>query len=448
MMGATQGEMQTLHEETSTAALTLRVVSDTTAFDALERSWNALLETTDASVFQSFEWQRTWWKHFGEPNTAASLHIIVLSDGNEVVGIAPFFVERVRSLGVVRYKRLAFISTGPSDYLDLLLQPNKEEHCVEMIAAHLAQQPHLFDVIDLQDCPDRLPNHRLLYAALQRHGFRGEHFINEYCPRTLLKNTWEETLASFKIDNRREIRRRQRNLHKNFAVEYEVVTRPEDALRGIEEFILMHQTKWRNDGHSGVFADSSVARFHRDIVQLFARRGWLYLAFMNANGERAATLYCFVFKNDLAVYLTGNANRADVFKYSPGRVLTAFCMEEAVKMGKKVCDFMRGTEPYKYELDARDVPNWTILMYNPHSFKPELRHKLHLLVQSLQRRTRKELLLLRSVGRDKGLFSRAMVQHLVGRMKQNLSDGMMKVKAPERATNVRPKLHDKANGTE
>lgn len=445
MIAPGQGNMHTVQEATSATTLTLKVVSDPAAFDALEPTWNMVLERADASVFQSYEWQRTWWRHFGEPNPAAALHLVVLDDGERTVGIAPFYVERIRALGVVSYKRLAFLGTGPSDYLDVLFERGREEECAQAVAVHLAHHPDLFDVIDLQDCTDRLPNHQLLYDALQRQGFRGKHFISEYCPRTLLKDTWEETLASFKIDNRREIRRRQRNLHKNFTVRYEVVTRPEDALRGIEEFIVLHQAKWRNDGHSGVFADSGIARFHREVAQLFAQRGWLYLAFMSANGERAATLYCFMFRDDLAVYLTGNANRSDVFKYSPGRVLTAFCMEEAVKLGKKVCDFMRGTEPYKYELDARDVPNWTILMYNPHSFKPELRHKFELLLQSLRRRSGKEWLLFRTVGRERGFLSQAMAKHIVGRLKQNLSDGLMKAKAPERATNVRPRANGKAN---
>ncbi|MER3524621.1 MAG: hypothetical protein C4326_11315 [Ignavibacteria bacterium] len=429
-----------LHE-TETPTASVRVVREPSAFDALEAEWHRLLELSDVSVFQSFEWQRTWWRHFGERNPSASLHILLVNDGEDLIGIAPFFIERVRTLGVLSYKRLAFIGTGPSDYVDALFARGKEVACADCVADYLAEHRDLFDVIDLQDMTDRLPNHQLLYEALSRRGLRGTHFINEYCPRTLLKETWEETLASFKIDNRREIRRRQRNLHKNFAVEYEVVTREEDAQRGIEEFIQMHQMKWRNDGHSGVFADSSIARFHRDVVQRFARRGWLFLAFMNANGERAATLYCFVFRDDLAVYLTGNANRSDVFKYSPGRVLTAFCMEEAVKLGKKVCDFMRGTEPYKYELDAKDVPNWTVLMYNPHSFKPELRHKIDLLIRSLRRRAGKEWLLLRAVVREKGILSAPTLRHIATRVRQNLVDGLMKAKAPERATNVRPKLN-------
>lgn len=433
--------------ETETTTGSVRVVREPSAFDALEPEWNRLLELSDASIFQSFEWQRTWWRHFGEKNPSASLHILLVNDEDGTIGIAPFFIERVRILGLLSYKRLAFVGTGPSDYLDVLCARGKEAVCMERVAEYLAEHCNLFDVLDLQDMTDRFPNHQLLYEALCRCGLRGTHFINEYCPRTLLKDTWEATLASFKIDNRREIRRRQRNLHKTFTVEYEVVTREEEALRGIEEFIQMHQMKWRNDGHSGVFADSNIARFHRDVVQRLARRGWLFLVFMNANGKRAATLYCFIFRDDLAVYLTGNANRSDVFKYSPGRVLTAFCMEKAVTLGKKVCDFMRGTEPYKYELDAKDVPNWTVLMYNPHTFKPELRHKFDLLVRSLQRRAGKEWLLLGAVMREKGILSAPTFRHIGTRVKQSLVDGLMKAKAPERATNVRPRRNGQSLNT-
>lgn len=419
--------------------LTIRVVDDIGAFDALESEWNALLDRSEASVFQTFEWQRTWWKHLGETNRFAELHIVLVTEGERTIGIAPLFIERVRTLGFIPYRRLAFIGTGLSDYLDVLFERGREEECARAVAEHIASVSDRFDVIVLQDMTDRFRNHHLLNEALHRLNFEGEHFVSEYCPRTALQATWEETLASFKIDNRREIRRRQRNLHKNFSVEYEVITDEADALRGINDFIAMHQQKWRNEGHRGVFADSEVAEFHREVAQLFAQRGWLYLAFLNANGNRAATLYCFMFRDELAVYLTGNANRSDVFKYSPGRVLTAFCMEEAVKVGKKVCDFMRGTEHYKYEMDARDVPNWTILRYSPRSIAPEFRYKSDLLVRALLRRSAREWLLLRTVVAEHGLFSRALAQHLEKRLKEVYRDGLAKARTPQRATHLEAK---------
>ena len=106
---------------------------------------------------------------------------------------------------------------------------------------------------------------------------------------------------------------------------------------------------------------------------------------------------------------------------------------------------MRGTEPYKYELDAKDIQNWAILMYSPRSTRPELRYKIDLLVRSLQRRTKREWLLLRVVAKEHGMLSQSIVEHIKARITQNVSDGLMKAKAPERATNVRPKVNGHAN---
>jgi CelD/BcsL family acetyltransferase involved in cellulose biosynthesis len=428
-------EIEKTSPDTDRGDLTL--ISRPEEFDALRNDWNLLLQECDASIYQTFEWQSTWWKHFREEDT--QLHILVLRREGQLVGIAPFYIEKTRTFGFIPIRILAFLGQGLSDYLDCLFARGHEPYCAQLVADYLFRHGSLFDVIHLEDSTDRLPNHALLLAALRQRGFMGEHFINEYCPRTTLLSDWESTLASFKIDNRREIRRRTRNLHKNFTVEYEVITEERDVSAGMEAFMELHQHRWTNDGHAGVFSDSRTAAFHIEVAREFARQGWLYLAFLRANDERVAALYCFMYGNDLAIYLTGSSNRSKAYKYSPSRVLTAYCMEQAVLLGKKTCDFMRGTEPYKYELDAKDIPNWAMLLYSPHSKKPQLRYKVDLLARSLKRRTARERFLLRLVAENHGLLSRTMWQHVSMRLKQTFVEGSVKVKDPARAINVRPK---------
>src|SRR5207248_3299368 len=58
--------------------LDLQVVTSTAGLDALRSKWSDLHLRTGASVFQSYEWQRTWWAHFGENVNSRSLHIVVL----------------------------------------------------------------------------------------------------------------------------------------------------------------------------------------------------------------------------------------------------------------------------------------------------------------------------------------------------------------------------------
>ena len=43
---------------------TVRVIIDSDAFDAIADEWTALEEASDTTIFQTYEWNRTWWKYF------------------------------------------------------------------------------------------------------------------------------------------------------------------------------------------------------------------------------------------------------------------------------------------------------------------------------------------------------------------------------------------------
>ena len=150
---------------TRSARASVHVIEDPLEFDALEEEWNALLDRSAVSVFQSFEWQRTWWKHFGEGRKNARLHIVTLRLEDELVAVAPFYIDSVRSLGLLRLRRLLFVGHKDSDYLDILVSPGKERECVELIAAHLAERRERFDMALLEEITDRSPTGLLLQQA-------------------------------------------------------------------------------------------------------------------------------------------------------------------------------------------------------------------------------------------------------------------------------------------
>ena len=89
--------------------LELRVVTSEDELDALAPAWTALHLATGATVFQSWEWQRSWWKHVGRRSGEEALHVVVLAAGGEVVCIAPLHVQLVRVFRVVKLRRLAFV---------------------------------------------------------------------------------------------------------------------------------------------------------------------------------------------------------------------------------------------------------------------------------------------------------------------------------------------------
>jgi CelD/BcsL family acetyltransferase involved in cellulose biosynthesis len=404
-------------------ALAIRKIDDAPAFDALELDWNALLERSDASVFQSFEWQRTWWRHFGERRRNARLHIVTVRAEGRLVAIAPFYVERERVLGLFRLRRLLLIGHRDSDYLDAIVAAGWEEECAGAIAAHLAEHADVFDVVVLEETPDGSLMGRLLYEALLRRGFAASRHVEELCPQTALGKSWEETIARFSLGDRREVRRRLRNMRKEHEVELEVVPPGGAVEPAMRQFVEMHQERWSRDGYWGVFADPGMAAFHRDVAERLSRRGWLFLTFLLVDGRRCAVNYGFSFRGSVSVYLTGSdAVSTGLARHSPGRTLHALGMQWAIDHGRTLYDFMRGPEPYKYELGAVDVPNWTVVAYPRHSRLTEGTHATYLFLRSASRRARREAHALRVARRNGGWLSPALRTHVARAVRRALGD--------------------------
>src|ERR1700694_5670006 len=104
--GAKRGDKRPRAEEDHTR---LRVTEVTSAesFDELRVEWNALVDKMECpSPFQSWEWNRTWWKHFGGHD---KLRILVFRRGQQAVGIAPLYA---RSHGLRRIGPSSLVPIG------------------------------------------------------------------------------------------------------------------------------------------------------------------------------------------------------------------------------------------------------------------------------------------------------------------------------------------------
>ena len=393
--------------------LSVTVVEDPAGFDALEPEWNALLERSDASVFQTFEWLRTWWRHFGERRRDARLHLVTVRGPEGLVAIAPLFVERCRLLGIPALRRLLFIGHRDTDFLDVLVARGRETECAERIARHLSEASGAFDVAVLEETPDRSATGPLLHAAFVRRGWVSSRRPDSPCPRTALEGTWDGTLARLAVDDRREVRRRMRNIQREHRVDLEVVPPGQQVAPAMREFIEMHQERWARDAYWGAFAERAQADFHCEVADRLSRRGWLFLAFLRVDGRRCTVNYGFAFRDAIAIYLTG-ARTVDepLHRLSPGRVVHAMSMQRAVEEGRAVYDFMRGSEQYKYEFGAVDVPNWTIVAYpRPSRFTVAV-HRVHGVLAAARRRAHREALALRVASRSGGWLSPDVREHL------------------------------------
>ena len=90
----------------------------------------------------------------------------------------------------------------------------------------------------------------------------------------------------------------------------------------------------------------------RDIIQWSFETGILQLSFLTVDGKKAAAYLCFDYLDRIWVYNSGfdPAYR----EFSPGWVMLSYLIQNAIENGKKVFDFMRGDEAYKYRFGAED----------------------------------------------------------------------------------------------
>jgi CelD/BcsL family acetyltransferase involved in cellulose biosynthesis len=111
----------------------------------------------------------------------------------------------------------------------------------------------------------------------------------------------------------------------------------------------LHTAHWNARGQSGVLADPAVRRFHRAAAPRLLKSGLLRLFVLEIGGVPAGALYMLC-GSDAYLYACGHSPRFRA--YGIGNLLIEHALLEAHAAGKRRCDFLRGTERYKYAWGA------------------------------------------------------------------------------------------------
>jgi CelD/BcsL family acetyltransferase involved in cellulose biosynthesis len=102
------------------------------------------------------------------------------------------------------------------------------------------------------------------------------------------------------------------------------------------------------------FMDPRMQEFFLEVAQILQQEGWLQLTFVEMEGQKSATLLNFDYNDAILVYNSGY-DPGSFRHLSPGIIVTAMCIENAIKLGRQRFDFLRGSEEYKYRFGAQDT---------------------------------------------------------------------------------------------
>jgi len=317
---------------------------------SLEKEWNDLLANSASHVpFLRHEYITTWWHGLGGGEWSHGELFIVTArqEQGELIGIAPLFVTDNRD-GEPALMLLGSIEI--SDYLDIIARSEDLPAFLEALLAYLASEQapgcHLLDWYNLLEGSPTLP---ALQAAAEKLGWKYSQQPLQHCPYIPLPGDWEKYLCSIDKKQRHEIRRKMRRAGEYYLpLRWYIVQDGATLEQEVDDFLKL----MANDSDKAKFLTPAMHTQMHSIVQAAFTGGWLQLAFIEVNGEKAAAYLNFDYMNHIWVYNSGLDFHFS--ELSLGWVLLGHLLEWAIEHKREYFDFMRGDEQYKYRFGAID----------------------------------------------------------------------------------------------
>jgi CelD/BcsL family acetyltransferase involved in cellulose biosynthesis len=317
--------------------------------DSLATEWNDLLDCCSAShvPFLRHEYLSTWWKTLGggEWQDGELFTVLARQDNGDLLGVAPLFFSHNRD----SVPAMLFLgSIEISDYLDFIVRSSEIPQFIEGLFDLLAaDQAPAWQVLDFYNLPEDSPSLPALQKAAARRGWSYQQQQLQSCPYIPLPGDWEAYLTSIDKKQRHEIRRKMRRAEENNPPARWYIVEQESTLDSeIDDFL----TLMAQDPDKERFLTQVMRTQMRDSVHAAFKAGWLQLAFMEVDGQKAAGYLNFDYAGHIWVYNSGL--NFGLRELSPGWVLLGHLLKWANDNQRRSFDFMRGDEDYKYRFGA------------------------------------------------------------------------------------------------
>jgi CelD/BcsL family acetyltransferase involved in cellulose biosynthesis len=313
-----------------------------------EAEWNGLVEQSFTDTpFSRFEYLSQWWATRGGGEWSAEVNgrppelvLVSARENGQLVGLAPLFLTEYDGQNPL----MLVGSIEISDYLDLIVRESDLPRFLSGLLDFLGSfDAGNWSALDWYNLPDSSPTLAALNAEAVRRGWTYHEDVYRPTPRIPLNGSFEDYLARIDKKQRHEIRRKLRRAaesEKNVA--FTIVNGTEDIDAEIDAFFdLMVQ-----DPGKAEFLHPAMREQMTATIQSAHAHGYLWLAFLEVDGEKTAASLNFDYRNKLWGYNSGVSSEHR--ELSPGWVLLAHTIQWCTENDRYEFDFMRGDEEYKY----------------------------------------------------------------------------------------------------
>ena len=309
------------------------------SLDSISSSWNELRHCLKwGSIFVLPAWLKVWWEAFGGE---AQLYLRTLQDDKKTIGLAPLLVNKdIASL---------IGSVDVCDYLDFVVFQGKETDFFEVLLDDLRYNGvKKLDLGPLR--PDSTVLGQLVTIARQQ-GYKVTCRPEDISLELDLPPTWNEYLAILKNKQRHEVRRKLRRLWTVSNVEHRCVEVDPEVEDYLDIFFKLFSL---SKDEKASFMSRKMESFFRSLAKAMADIGLLRIGIIQVDKVAAAMTVGFDY--DDSYYLYNSAYDPQFGYLSVGLLCKVLCLKESIEKGRKKWNFLKGGEPYKYQLGGQEVP--------------------------------------------------------------------------------------------
>jgi CelD/BcsL family acetyltransferase involved in cellulose biosynthesis len=325
-------------------ALTVSKISTWSELERLRSVWESLLrESSGPTIFSTPEWLGAWWRAFANGN---ELVILVFHNAvNEIVGLAPFYKDRVSGPLSFSVRRLRLVGdgSGDSDNLDLIVRQGCEGSYVQALLAWLTAEPG-WDVCELNTLP---LDSSSLTAMVHELKARRWKFRQLETPRSTisLPEKWEDYLGQISKKEKTKINYYTNRLKRRFEVGFSRCTDDNELQACLDKLFELHQKRWELRREPGSFASTARREFYYDMARSFLKQRWLEFWQLKLDGKTVAAQFGFRYRD--AVYSLQEGFDPGLSSDRVGYVLRAQALRTLISEGVHHYDFLGGENPSK-----------------------------------------------------------------------------------------------------
>ena len=308
------------------------------SFASLTALWKSRTRLDWNSVFSLPAWMQAWWQEFGQGEKPYFLNV---KHGEETTGIAPLLIKG---------ETAAFVgSADVCDYADFIVVPGLENDFFTILLNDLKKRG--VEQLDLGALRQDSTVMTSLVPLAREKGYEVSIKPEDVSVELALPDTYDKYLAMLDGKQRHELNRKFRNASAEGKLNYRIVSDRAGLNKTLDDFFKMF-TESRHD--KAVFLTTNMATYFRSLLDAMSGIGIARIGVLDLDNAPVAMVLYFDYHDCIYLYNSGYDPRYE--SLSAGLLCKVMAIQASMESGKKVFNFLKGKEVYKYRLGGKDVP--------------------------------------------------------------------------------------------